>query len=96
MTFSSTAAARSTAEALEGRRVEDPVWGAFTITGVEADGTCWPIRVRFLAAGRRWEISFEIGDVTDEREPLPEEFGEDDAQGLASLAVTWVLEQLAA
>jgi hypothetical protein len=30
MTFSSVDAARRTALALQGRRVDDPVWGAFT------------------------------------------------------------------
>jgi hypothetical protein len=31
MTFSSVDAARRTALALQGRRVDDPVWGAFTV-----------------------------------------------------------------
>ncbi|MEU6371205.1 hypothetical protein ABZ876_37370 [Streptomyces sp. NPDC046931] len=74
----------------------DPTWGDVTVTDVEADGTRWPIQVAFCAAGRRWKTAFEISDVADEREPLPEEFGEEMAQELASLAVTWVLECLAA
>jgi hypothetical protein len=96
MTSSSADAARRTAVALEGRTVTDPTWGVGTVTDVEADGTCWPIQVAFSAVGRRWETAFEIGDVADEREPLPENFGEEQAQELASLAVTWALERLAA
>ncbi|MFF9407968.1 hypothetical protein ACF1B0_20940 [Streptomyces anandii] len=95
MTFSSADAARRTAVALEGRVVTDPAWGVVTVTDVEADGSRWPIQVAFSAAGRRWETAFGTGDVADEREPLPEDFGEDQAQELASLAVTWVLERLA-
>ncbi|MGW4566467.1 hypothetical protein ACWEN3_30075 [Streptomyces sp. NPDC004561] len=72
------------------------MWGAFTVTDIEADGTCRPIQVAFSAAGRRWEAAFEIGDVANVGEPLPEEFGQLLAERLAPLATTWVRERLAA
>ncbi|WP_244189698.1 hypothetical protein [Streptomyces incarnatus] len=63
MTFSSVDAARRTALALQGRRMDDPVSGAFAVTDVEAEGTCWPIQVAFSAA------SPEHGDQEPEAGP---------------------------
>lgn len=101
VSFSPARAARLTAEALRGRSIDCPQSGTIQVVDVRADGSTWPIRVRFTTradrwpAQRTWETTFEVADVTDEDEPLPGEFTDDHAQELASNALTLVLEYLA-
>ncbi|RPF24768.1 hypothetical protein [Streptomyces sp. TLI_185] len=99
--FSPARAARMTADVLRGRSIDCPQSGTIQVVDVTADGAGWPIRIRFTTrADRRpvqriWETTFEPADVTDEDEPVTDEFGDDHAQELAANALTRLLEYLA-
>ncbi|MFJ3310075.1 hypothetical protein ACIPSA_45190 [Streptomyces sp. NPDC086549] len=94
-------AARMTADVLRGRSIDCLQSGTVQVVDVTADGASWPIRIRFTTRAGRWpvqriwETTFELADVTDEDEPVTDEFGDDDAQELSANALTRLLEYLA-